>query len=54
MIGENLENKVQAVRGYIYEKKGVDIGNINLKTHDDLVKLDHCYQVAVNYFMNNK
>lgn len=50
MIGVNLEKRVQLVRQYIYDKKGVDIGNINLKTNEDLQKFDHCYNVAKDFY----
>lgn len=52
MREEYIENKIQRIRAYIYEKKGIDIINIIVKTHDDLVKLDRADQVAINYFMN--
>jgi len=38
-----LEHKVQVIRTYIYNRKGVDIGDINLQTHQDLVKLNWAY-----------
>jgi|GEM_PF-4154077 len=50
MKGESIEPKIQMVRQYIYDKKGVDIKNIIVKTHDDLMKLNHCYNVAKDFY----
>jgi flagellar biosynthesis component FlhA len=45
-----IEQKVQLVRKYIHQKKGVDIVDINLKDGVDLQKLDYAYKIAFNYF----
>jgi len=45
-----IEQKVQLVRKYIYEKKGKDIVNIKLVDGEDLDKLDYAYNIAFNYF----
>lgn len=45
-----IEQKVQLVRKYIYELKGIDINNINLVYGKDLAKLDYAYKYALNYF----
>jgi len=44
----NIEIQVHTIRQYIYENKGVDIVDIDLQTHDDLVKLNWAY----NYILN--
>ena len=45
-----IEHKVQVVRKYIYQLKGVDIVNIKLVDGLDLQKLDYAY----NYIMNRR
>lgn len=49
-----IDHKVQLVRQYIFGKKNVDIGNINLIDGKDLEKLDYAYKFAFDYFMNKK
>tara|TARA_B110000046_G_scaffold141665_2_gene148395 strand:- start:275 stop:430 length:156 start_codon:yes stop_codon:yes gene_type:complete len=45
-----IEQKVQVVRQYIFNRKGVDIVDIKLVDGTDLQKLDYAY----NYIMNNQ
>ena len=45
-----IEQKVQVVRQYIFNRKGVDIVDINLVDGTDLQKLDYAY----NFIMNNQ
>ena len=45
-----IEHKVQVVRRYIYENKGVDIIDIDLKDGLDLQKLNYAY----NYIKNKR
>lgn len=42
-----IERKVIAVRQYIYNNKGVDIGDIKLVDGNDLDKLDYAYEYAI-------
>ena len=44
----DIERKVQVVRQYIYNHKGVDIKDINLKDGIDLQKLDYAYNFIKN------
>jgi hypothetical protein len=39
----DIEQKVQIIRQYIFNRKGIDIVNINLQTYEDLMKLDWAY-----------
>ena len=48
MNGELLEPKVQEIRRYIYNETGVDIIDINLQTHDDILKLNWAYEFVLN------
>ena len=45
-----IEEKVQVIRQYIFNRKGVDIVDINLVDGLDLEKLDYAY----NYIMNRQ
>ncbi len=50
-----LENKIQLVRRFIYEKKGVDIQTIKWSDGDntrELEMLEQCYQCALKYYRN--
>lgn len=50
MAMTEIEHKVQVIRQYIYNNKGVDIIDINLEDHNDIAKLDWAY----NYIMNKR
>lgn len=52
MHGELLEPKVQAIRKYIYNETGVDIIDINLQTHEDILKLNWAYEFLININKN--
>lgn len=43
----DIEIKVQTIRQYIYNKKNVDIVNINVHTHDDIMKLNWAYDYII-------
>ena len=45
-----IEIKVQLVRKYIFDKKLIDIKDINLVNGIDLQKLDYAYQIAYSFF----
>ena len=47
---ESIESKILIVRKYIYQKKGVDIKDIRVSTHQDIMKLDW----AVNFIKNQR
>ena len=46
----DIERKVQVIRQYIYDNKGVDIIDINLKDNLDIDKLNWAY----NYIMKRR
>lgn len=43
-----IEHKVQVIRQYIYNNKGVDIIDINLEDHNDIDKLNYAYNYIIN------
>ena len=43
-----IEQKVMVIRQYIFNRKGVDIVNINLIDGKDLQKLDWAYNYITN------
>ena len=43
-----IEQKAQVIRKYIFNRKGVDIVNINLVDGNDLQKLDYAYNFIMN------
>lgn len=45
-----LEPKIQLVISYIYEKKGVVISDLIIRTHQDIQKLNYAYEYAKRYF----
>ena len=52
MNGELIEPKVQEIRRYIYNETGIDIVNINLQTHEDILKLNWAYEFIINNKLN--
>ena len=48
----DIERKVILVRKYIFAKKGVDPGGIELRDHNCLDKLEYAYNIAREYFYN--
>ena len=48
MNGELIEPKVAEIRRYIYSETGIDIVNINLQTHEDILKLIWAYEFVLN------
>ncbi len=48
-----LQRKIDLVRQYIYEMKGIDVGNIKFSNGDntrELEMLEQCYQYALKYY----
>jgi hypothetical protein len=44
-----LELQVKVIRQYIFNLKGVDIRDINLRTHDDIMKCNWAFNYIINH-----